>query len=110
MGLLGLSIFSVERRLKEISVRKVLGAEMGNLVYLLSKDFIALILIAFIIATPIAFLFMQDWLSNFSFSTDLGLGVFFFAAGITLLITLLTVGFYAIKVAVINPIQALQSE
>lgn len=110
MGLFGLSIFSVQRRLKEISVRKVLGAEMGNLVYLLSKDFIVLILIAFVIATPIAFLVMQDWLSNFSFSTNLGLGVFGFAAGITLLITLLTVGFYAIKVAVINPIQALQSE
>ncbi len=110
MGLLGLSIFSVQRRLKEISVRKVLGAEMGNLVYLLSKDFIVLILIAFVIATPIAFWVMQDWLSNFSFSTNLGLGVFFFAAGITLLITLLTIGFYAVKLMVINPIQALQSE
>ena len=110
MGLLGLSIFSVQRRLKEISIRKVLGAEIGNLVYLLSKDFIVLILIAFVVAAPIAFLVMQDWLSNFSFSTHLGVGVFGFAAGITLLITLLTVGFYAIKVAVINPIQALQSE
>jgi len=110
IGLLGLSIFSVQRRLKEISVRKVLGAEMSNLVYLLSKDFIVLILIAFLVATPIAFLIMQDWLSNFSFSIDLGFGVFLFAAGITVLITLLTVGFYAVKVAVINPIRALQSE
>ena len=107
---MGLSIFSVQRRLKEISIRKVLGAEMGNLVYLLSKDFIVLILVAFVIATPIAFWVMQDWLNNFSFSTDLGLGVFLFAAGITLLITLLTVGFYALKVAVINPIQSLQSD
>lgn len=110
IGLLGLSIFSIQRRLKEISVRKVLGAEMGNLVYLLSKDFVGLILIAFCIATPIAFWVMQNWLNNFSYSTNLGVGVFFFAAGITLFITLLTVGFYAIKVTVINPIQSLQSE
>ena len=110
MGLLGLSIFSVQQRLKEISVRKVLGAGVGNLVILLSKDFVIQILIAFSIATPIAFWVMQDWLSNFSYRVDLGFGVFFFAGGITLFITLLTVAFYAIKLAMINPIQSLQSE
>ena len=108
IGLLGLSIFAIQRRLKEISVRKVLGANMGNLVLLLSKDFVLLILIAFILATPVAFWAMQDWLDNFSYSTNLGVGVFLFAAAITLFITLLTVGFYALKVAVINPIQSLQ--
>lgn len=110
MGLLGLSVFAVQRRLKEISVRKVLGAGVGNLAVLLSKDFILLILIAFSIAAPIAFWVMQNWLGNFSYRTDLGIGVFLFAGSVTLFITFLTVGFYAIKIAVINPIESLQSE
>jgi len=110
MGLLGLSVFAIQYRLKEISVRKVLGAEVGNLVTLLSKDFVLLILVAFAVASPIAYLVMEDWLSNFAFRTNLGWEVFLFAGGITLLIALITVGFYAFKVATMNPIQALQSE
>ncbi|MEM1121136.1 MAG: ABC transporter permease [Bacteroidota bacterium] len=110
MGLLGLSIFAVQHRLKEISVRKVLGAEVGQLVTLLSKDFVLLILAAFVVASPMAYFVMNDWLGNFAFRTDLGWEVFLFTGGIMLLIALLTVGFYALKVATINPIQPLQSE
>ncbi|MEM1121116.1 MAG: FtsX-like permease family protein [Bacteroidota bacterium] len=110
MGLLGLSVFAVQHRLKEISIRKVLGANVGQLVTLLSKDFVLLILVAFVAASPLAYLVMDDWLGNFAFRTNLGWEVFFMAGGITLLIAMLTVGFYAFKVATVNPIQPLQSE
>ncbi|MFK7934576.1 MAG: ABC transporter permease, partial [Saprospiraceae bacterium] len=110
MGLLGLSIFAVQHRLKEISVRKVLGADIGQLVTLLSRDFVLLMLIAFAVASPIAYFVMENWLGNFAFRTELGWEVFLFAGGITLLIAVLTVGFYALKVATVNPIQPLRSD
>lgn len=110
LGLIGLAVYTGQQRLKEISIRKVLGASISNLVYLLSKDFLLLILLAVIVAIPLALIFMQDWLRKFAYHIDVGVGVFLIAGGATLLIALLTVGFYAVKVAVVNPVEAIKAE
>ncbi|PHN06497.1 ABC transporter permease [Flavilitoribacter nigricans] len=110
LGLIGLAVYTGQQRLKEISIRKVMGASIGQLVVLLSKDFLLLILLAVVVATPLAFIFMQDWLSKFEYHTELSAGIFLLAGIGTLVIALLVVGFYAIKVAVINPIEAIRSE
>lgn len=110
LGLIGLAVYTGQQRLKEISIRKVMGASVSNLVLLLSKDFLVLILLAVVIATPLAFFFTQDWLSKFAYHTEMGIGIFLLAGAGALVIALLVVGFYAMKVAVINPIDAMRSE
>ncbi|MDQ6905146.1 MAG: FtsX-like permease family protein, partial [Bacteroidota bacterium] len=110
LGLFGLVTFTVESRTKEIGVRKVLGATVVNIVSLLSKDFLLLIFIAFIIATPLAWYFMDNWLQNFPYRVSIGLWIFIAAGGMAIIIALLTVSFQAIKAAIANPVKSLRSE
>ena len=110
LGLFGLASFIAEQRTKEIGVRKVLGASVLNLWGLLSKDFLALVVIAFGIATPIAYYFLANWLQKYDYRTDISWWIFAIAGGGALLITLLTVSFQSIKAALINPVKSLRSE
>jgi putative ABC transport system permease protein len=110
MGLFGLSIFVVERKVKEIGVRKVLGASVSGIVALLSKDFLKLVLIAFLIACPLSWIFMNNWLQDFAYRIRIGWSVFAVAGLVALLIALLTVSFHAIKAAIANPVKSLRTE
>ncbi len=110
LGLLGLSIFTAERRKKEIGVRKVLGASVQNVVGLLSREFIKLVTIAAVIAFPIAWLVMNKWLENFAYRISMGWWIFLIAGASAMAIALLTVSFQAIKAAIANPVKALRSE
>ena len=109
-GLLGLSSYNVLQRTKEIGVRKVLGASVNSLVFTLSKDFLALVAIAFIIAVPITALVMRRWLQGFAYRIDLSWWIFAIAGLTAFFIALITVGFQALKVAVANPIKSLRIE
>lgn len=110
LGLFGLSIFTAERRKKEIGVRKVLGASMQNLVGLLSREFLRLVTIAALIAFPIALFAMNKWLENFAYRISIGWWIFLIAGASTMAIALITVCFKAIKAAIANPVKALRSE
>jgi putative ABC transport system permease protein len=110
IGLLGLAAFATEQRTKEIGVRKVLGASVPNLVTLLSKDFSKWVLLANLIAWPVAYFVMNKWLQNFAYRIDIGWWVFALAGGLALLIALLTVSTQAIKAALANPVEALRYE
>jgi putative ABC transport system permease protein len=110
LGLFGLAAFSAEQRIKEIGVRKVLGASVGSIVSLLSKDFLKLVGIAILIASPVAWFAMNKWLQDFAYRTSIGWQVFLLTAGIALCIALLTVSFQAIRAAVANPIKSLRTE
>ena len=110
LGLFGLASFMAEQRKKEIGVRKVLGASVLNVWNLLSKDFVMLVAISFLIAVPVSYYFMYNWLQNYSYRTQLSWWIFI-AAGIgLLLITLLVVSFQAIKAAIANPVKSLRTE
>ena len=110
LGLFGLTIFSAEQRTKEIGIRKVLGASVTSIASLLSKDFIKLVLIALVIASPIAWWAMQQWLQAFAYKIAIQWWVFALAGGLTTGITLLTVSFQSIKAALVNPVKSLKSE
>ena len=110
LGLFGLSAFSAEQRNKEIGIRKVLGASVSGIVGLLSKDFIRLVVIAFIIATPIAWWAAGQWLQGFVYRVSLSWWMFVLAAVAAMLIALLTVSFQAVKAAIANPVKSLKSE
>ena len=110
LGLLGLIMFSVEQRQKELSLRKVLGANLQNLVGLLSKDFLVMILISFTIAAPVAGYFMYDWLQNFTYRIGLSWWIFLLAGASVLLITLIIVLMQSIRTLNVNPLKHLQSE
>lgn len=110
IGLFGLILFAVEKRAKEISIRKVLGAGVANILFLLSKDFVALVAIALLIATPIAWYFMNNWLNGFSYRINIDAWVFLLAGSCTILITLITIGFHATQAALSNPFKFLRSE
>ena len=110
LGLLGLVAFTTEQRKKEISVRKVMGAETGHIVVLVAKNFVILVGVSCLLAFPIAWYFMNQWLEPFPYRTDIKLFTFLFSAVIVLFITLLTVGFHTIKAALMNPVKALKSE
>lgn len=110
LGLLGLSIFMTEKRAKEIGIRKVNGAKLKEILILLNKDIIKWVVIAFIIATPIAYYFSQHWLQNFAYKTDMSWWVFLSAGFLALLIALTTVSFQIIKVARRNPVESLRYE
>jgi putative ABC transport system permease protein len=110
LGLFGMASFMAEQRTKEIGVRKVLGASVFNLWKLLSKDFVALVVVSLLIAAPIAYYFMNKWLQNYQLRTELSWWIFA-AAGIgAMVITLLTVSFQSIKAAVANPVKSLRTE
>jgi putative ABC transport system permease protein len=110
LGLFGLATFTVESRIKEIGVRKVLGASVRSIVSLLSKDFLLLVFIAFLIASPLAWWAMHKWLQDFAYRIDIGWWVFLIAGSISFIIALLTVCFQAIKAAVANPVESLRTE
>ena len=99
-----------EQRTKEIGVRKVLGASVSNLWALLSKDFIVLVVIAFLIAAPTAWYFLSNWLQQYEYRTDISWWIFAMSGAGSLAITLLTVSFQAIKAALIDPVKSLRSE
>jgi putative ABC transport system permease protein len=110
LGIFGLASFLAEQRTKEIGLRKVLGASVFNLWYLLSREFVLLVAISFLIATPVSFYFMHNWLQNYSYRTNISWWIFA-AVGIgTLVITLLTVSFQAIRAAIANPVDSLRTE
>jgi putative ABC transport system permease protein len=110
LGIFGLASFVTEQRIKEIGIRKVLGASVFSIWRLLSKDFVVLVLISLAIATPTAWYFMHRWLQGYEFRTQLSWWIFLVAGSGVLLITLLTVSFQAIKAAVVNPVRSLRSQ
>ncbi len=110
LGLFGLTAYAAERRAKEIGIRKVLGASVPSIVALLSKDFLKLVGIAFVIAAPVAYFAMQRWLEDFAYRIELGPWVFVGAGVLVLVIALATVSYQAIRAALANPVEALRSE
>jgi putative ABC transport system permease protein len=110
LGLLGLASYSTIQRTKEIGVRKVLGASVGNIVNLLSKDFLKLVAISSLIAFPIAWLAMHKWLQSFAYRTAVAWWVFLLAAILATFIALFTISFQAIRAAIANPVKSLRTE
>ncbi len=110
LGLFGLVTYAAEQRVKEIGIRKVLGASVGNLIGLLSKDFLKLVAISALIAFPLAWWAMHQWLQDFVYRTNISWWVFVVAGLCALMITLVTVSFRAIRAALANPVQSLRSE
>lgn len=110
LGLLGLSLFATAQRTKEIGVRKVLGASVSSIVLLLSKDFIRLVIIAFVIASPVAYLVMHQWLQDFAYRINIEWWVFAMAGILAVLIALATISFQAIRAAMSNPVKSLRTE
>ena len=110
LGLLGLSLFATAQRTKEVGVRKVLGASVSNIVVLLSKDFIKLVVIALIIASPVAWYIMHKWLNDFAYRINISWLVFALAGASALVIALATISFQAIKAAIANPVKSLRTE
>ena len=110
LGLFGLASFFAEQRQKEIGIRKVLGASVANLWQLLSKDFVILVIIACLIATPIAYYLMHDWLQHYAYRTSISWWIFAATIFGAMAITLITVSFQAVKAALLNPVESLQNE
>ncbi len=110
LGLFGLVTFTVESRTKEIGVRKILGASVSSIVTLLSKDFIILVIVAFLIASPLAWYGMSRWLSDFAYRISISWWVFAAAGVVAVSIALLTISFQAIKAAIANPVKSLRTE
>ncbi len=110
LGILGLATFSTSRRKKEIGIRKILGATTVGLVGLLSKDFLKLVIIALVIASPLAYFFMEKWLSDFAYRIDISWWVFALAGMAAAGVAFLTVGFQSVKAALANPVESLRSE
>ena len=110
LGLFGLVTYAAEQRIKEIGVRKVLGASISEIVAMISKDFIKLVLIAFVIAFPVAWWMMNKWLQSFAYRINISWWVFALAGVLTIAIALITVSFQAIKAAMANPVTSLRSE
>jgi len=110
LGLYGLSTFMAERRFKEIGVRKVMGASIGQIVSMMSKEFVRLVLIALIMAVPLAWYAMTQWLNGFAYHTPLNPGIFIYAGAAALFIALITVSFESVKAASANPVNSLRSE
>ncbi len=110
LGLFGLVTYMAERRTKEIGVRKVLGASVTNIITMLSKDFLILVVIAFVIAVPVSWWAMHKWLQDFAYRIHIGWWIFPVAGLLALLIALITVSFQAIKAAIANPVKSLRTE
>ncbi len=110
LGLFGLAVFSTEQRAKEIGVRKVLGASIVGIISLLSKDFLKLIGMALLVACPLAYYLMEEWLTNYAYRIEIEVGVFLIAGILTIGVALLTVGMQSMKAAIANPVKTLRSE
>ncbi|WP_190810257.1 FtsX-like permease family protein [Flagellimonas sp. S3867] len=110
LGLFGLATFMAKQRTKEIGIRKVLGASINSITFLISKDFLKLIALAILIASPLAYYFMSQWLDDFAYRINIPVWAFGLAGALTLLVTLMTIGFQAIKSAMANPVNSLRTE
>lgn len=110
LGLFGLAAFAAESRTKEIGVRKVLGASVGGIVTLLSKDFILLVLISLLIASPLSYYFMNGWLQDFHYQIDMPIWTFVIAGVLAIFVAFFTVSFQSVKAAMVNPVESLKSE
>ena len=110
LGLLGLAAYTAQVRTREIGVRKVLGASVSNLVGLLTKDFLKLVLLSIVIASPVAWYFMHKWLQDFAYKIGINWWVFALAGGMSIIIAFITISFQAIKAALTNPVKTLRSE
>jgi len=110
LGLFGLSAFAISQRVKEIGIRKVLGAKVSTIVSLLSKDFLVLVGISALIAFPVAWFAMNKWLQDFAYRINMPWWVFIIAGIVAALIALFTISFQAIKAAVANPVKSLRTE
>jgi putative ABC transport system permease protein len=110
LGLFGLAAYMAEGRIKEIGVRKVLGASVTSIVSLLSKDFVGLVVVAFVLAAPCAYLLMDNWLRDYPYRVTIEWWIFAFAAGLSILIALITVSYHAIRAATANPVKSLRTE
>ena len=110
LGLLGLASYSTMQRTREIGIRKVMGASVQGIINLLSKEFVQLVIISFLIAVPVSWFFMNRWLQNFAYRLDISWWVFVLAGIIALAIAMLTVSYQAIKAAVANPVKSLRTE
>ncbi|MBX7150398.1 ABC transporter permease [bacterium] len=110
LGLLGLISYTAQQRTKEIGIRKVMGATVGNIVFLICRDFMKLVVLAMVVATPLAYYSINLWLQDFPYRTDVALWVFPFAGLLAVALAFLTISFQAIKAAVANPVQSLKYE
>ncbi len=110
LGLFGLATFITEQRVKEIGIRKILGASVRKIVQLLSKEFIQLVVLSFLIAVPISWYFMHKWLNDYAYRVEINWRVYLLSGFIALFIAIITVGYHAIKAALINPIRNLRVE
>jgi putative ABC transport system permease protein len=110
LGLLGLASYSTLQRTKEIGIRKVMGASVSNIVNLLSIDFLKLVFISFVIAAPLAWFFMHQWLKDFAYRININWWIFLFAGVTAVLIALFTISFQAIRAAIANPVKSLRTE
>ena len=110
LGLLGLSLFATSQRIKEIGVRKVLGASVSSIVVLLSKDFIQLVVVGFVISAPVAYYIMHNWLNDFAYRIPIEWWIFVLAAVVSVMIALATISFQAVKAALSNPVKSLRTE
>jgi len=110
LGLYGLAMFMAEQRSKEMGIRKVLGATERSILALLTSDFLKLVMISFVLAIPIAYYGMEQWLSKFPYRENIDPRLFLFTALMVLGITIVTVGYQALKAATINPVKTLRSE
>ena len=109
-GLFGLSSYAMQQRTKEIGIRKVLGANMATITTLLAGDFITLVLIAFVIAAPVAWFALNEWLQDYTYRINISWVIFLLAGLLTIAIALITVSFQAIKAALANPVKSLRTE
>jgi len=110
LGLYGLISFMAVQKTKEVGIRKVLGASVQSIVYMFSKEFTILIGIAFVIAAPLGYYFMQEWLAGFYYHTHMGIGIFVMSVVISVVIAWITVGYKAVRAALANPVKSLKTE
>ena len=110
LGLFGLTAYAAEQRTREIGIRKVLGASVGGIMRLLSRDFLRLVVVAMLIAFPLSWFVMRRWLQDFAYRINIGWEIFAVAAVLAIGIALLTVSFQAVKAALSNPVKSLRSE
>jgi putative ABC transport system permease protein len=110
LGIFGLASFTAEQRAKEIGIRKILGASVATLWRMLASEFVQLVLLACLLAIPVAYYFTTQWLAHYAYHTEITWLIFFGTAASAVVITILTISYQAIKTAVANPVRSLRSE